>query len=202
MSSPGSDICSARRDADGLLRADLLELNLGCSPFTHDIAGDSDKNAVWKITENMVAPGSHVVFDWDNTLKLYDTVTRRLSLRVSYDLLYHLKHDLGCHLYIISALRPSALNLATLLHEVHALGLTDIFCNLPGQGAVGDVLVCGDYARRGNVIICGYNKAETFLKLSSFSAARGDRVFFFDDESVNVSNFRTLVHGSVCYLCK
>lgn len=158
------------------------------------------------ISNEMIEDGAHVVFDWDNTLKLYDRATRRLSSRVTREFLLHLKRQRHCQLYIISAIRPSALNLSTILCEVDKLGLTDIFVPDDGDqvdGTVGDrpVVKANEYAYRGHVIICGYDKAETFLKLSSFDAARGEKVVFFDDESVNIDNFRAIVPTSVCHLC-
>ncbi|XP_076471106.1 uncharacterized protein LOC143301004 [Babylonia areolata] len=155
------------------------------------------------IRDDMIEDGSHVVFDWDNTLKLYNRQTQQLSCRVSKDFLLRLKNQRGCQLYIISAIRPSQLNLATLLSEVDKLGLTDLFVRdssdeVDGAAADQAVVKNGEYAHMGNIIICGYDKAETFLKLSNFDSGRGDKVTFFDDEEVNVSNFSILVPNSRC----
>ena len=163
--------------------------------------------ATQNISDEMIADGAYVVFDWDNTLKLYDRETRQLSSRVSKEFLLHLKNDRNCQLFIISAIRPSAVNLATILFEVEKLGLTDVFINASGDqvdGLMADepVVKSNEYAYKGHVIICGYDKAETFLKLSSFSSARGEKVMFFDDEAVNIDNFNAIVPASVCYLCE
>lgn len=159
------------------------------------------------IRDDMIEDGAHVVFDWDNTLKLYDNKTHELSCRVSKQFLLHLKHDRHCQLYIISAIRPSALNLGTILSEVDKLGLTDVFTRdsgdvVDGSRAADKAVVTAEYAHKGNIIICGYDKAETFLKLSMFDSSRGDKVMFFDDEVVNINNFSALVPNSKCYLCE
>lgn len=146
------------------------------------------------ITDDLIEEdGSYVVFDWDNTLKLYNN--GQLSSRVSKQFLLHLKHDRHCHLYIISAIRPSILNMSTILHEVEKLDLLEVF-DVTADARV--ILQPNEYARKGNVIICGYDKAESFLKLSKYS---GGRVVFFDDESVNIHNFSSIVPNSSCYLC-
>ena len=163
--------------------------------------------ATRNISDEMIEDGAYVVFDWDNTLKLYDRGTRQLSSRVSREFLLHLKYDRGCRLFIISAIQPSAVNLSTLLFEVEKLGLTDVFVNdnrdqVDGVPADKPVVKSNEYAYMGNVIICGYDKAETFLRLSSFNSARGEKVVFFDDELVNIDNFSAIVPNSVCYLCE
>lgn len=160
------------------------------------------------ITDDMIEDGAYVVFDWDNTLKLYNRESRGLSSRVSHEFLHHLKHDRGCHLYIISAIRPSAINLKTILIEVDRLGLSDIFTsdnfgidNVDGP-SVDETFVPNQYARKGNIIICGYNKPAMFLELSSFDSAKGDKVIFFDDEEVNIDSFSACVPNSICYHCQ
>jgi hypothetical protein len=178
----------------------------------------ADKN----ITDEMIEDGAYVVFDWDNTLKLYDPKTRTLTSRVSREFLLHLKHNRRCRLFIISAVRPSAINLSTILYEVDKLGLTDLFLSEwkdedddlqtdgdkvdagPSSGTLTDVKpeVNSEYGRKGNIIICGYDKAETFLKISSLNAGQGDRVMFFDDEEVNVDNFSAIVPNSTCFHCQ
>ncbi|KAK7480393.1 hypothetical protein BaRGS_00028312 [Batillaria attramentaria] len=163
---------------------------------------------VTDIREDLIEKNAHVVFDWDNTLKLYDKQTGRLRSRVSRDFLVHLKRDLGCRLYIISAIRPSRINLSTILTEVERLGLTDVFVDDQEDSDDVDGTENGhkcevkpnEYAREGNVIICGYDKAETFLRLASFDADKGDKVIFFDDEEVNIENFEAIVPNSKCYL--
>ena len=167
------------------------------STISPDATEEPQMRTTRGISDGMIEDRAYVVFDWDNTLKLYDKKTRKLSCRVSIDFLLHLKNDRGCRLYIISAIRPSAINLSTILSEVEKLGLTDVFMS---DGAAQSVIKPGEYARQGNVIICGYDKAETFLKLSSFDADKGDKVMFFDDEEVNIHNFSAIVPTSACYL--
>ncbi|XP_070199892.1 uncharacterized protein [Littorina saxatilis] len=171
-----------------------------------------EEDGIKYITDDMIEDGAHVVFDWDNTLKLYDTKTKQLSLRVDKKFLLHLKNDRHCKLYVISAIRPSAMNLSTILLEIEKLRLTDVFVNVGFKkdgcdqvdGVVEDkpVVKPSEYAHKGNVIICGYDKAETFLKLSMFDASKGDKVVFFDDEYENVYNFHAIVPNSTCYFCK
>lgn len=118
------------------------------------------------------------------------------------------------------------MNLDTLLFEVKKLDLVDLFTKQ------GDVVECipEKHARLGNIVICGYDKAETFLELrhaQKTHPAMGensakqefsgqslncdevdsvdampsvDKVVFFDDEDVNIQNFSTIVQGSRCYL--
>ncbi|XP_052816514.1 uncharacterized protein LOC128244600 [Mya arenaria] len=183
------------------------------------------------ITSVGISDGSFVVFDWDNTLKLYNKETKSISSRVDRDVLLAWKRGRGCRMYIISAISPSRLNLETLLMEVERLGLRDVFVE-PGEGIV---LVPGRYARKGGVVVCGYDKAETFLEISGFGGVEFTQdddehadgisastakvadnvaletsknrvsvpaVFFFDDEEVNVNNFSSIVPGSMCYLVK
>lgn len=143
----------------------------------------------------MIKPRSKIVLDWDNTLKVYRKTDKALSSRVAKDRLLHWKKDLSCELFIISAIRPTRINLETILMEVDRLNLTEVFtCH-------GDEikLVSGKYARKGSVIICGYDKAETFLELCS-SDEEEHNIIFFDDEFVNIYNFRAIVPGSQCYL--
>ena len=152
------------------------------------------------ISNEMIEDGAHVVFDWDNTLKLYDKYTHQLSCRVSREFLLHLKQNRQCRLYIISAIRPSAINLGTILSEMDKLNLTDVFVE---NGDHHSSVVKSEYAHKGNVIICGYDKAETFLLLSGFDSSRGDHLIVFDDEEVNIYNFKTMIPSSRCfYICQ
>lgn len=178
-----------------------------------------------EIADDMIPDGGVIVFDWDNTLKIYDKKSRTIFPRVSRENLQRWKQEKRCEMYVISAIRPSRINLETLLLEVEKLGFLDIFTQ------ENDVMECvpGEYARRGNIVICGYDKAETFLmlrklqsskhsvkkdntvgtKVTSYDAIDGivpyatsEKVIFFDDEEPNIENFSTLVKGSVCYLVK
>lgn len=164
------------------------------------MASKSEFRKVTKIDDSLIENGAYVVFDWDNTLKLYNKETRELSCRVSREFLLHLKQDLGCDLYIISAIRPSKINMSTIMSEVKKLGLDDIFVEEDFQHTSPQEVKDNVYAREGNVIICGYDKAETFLKLAPFDASQGHKVIFFDDEEVNIENFGTIVPNSTCYL--
>lgn len=149
------------------------------------------------IEEWMIKPRSKIVLDWDNTLKVYRKSDKRLSSRVARDRLLHWKKNLSCELFIISAIRPTRMNLETILMEVERLNLTDVFtCH---NDVI--VLVSGKYARKGSVIICGYDKAETFVELCSHANDEDEHdIIFFDDEFVNIYNFRAIVPGSQCYL--
>ena len=198
-----------------------------------------------------IEEGSFVVFDWDNTLKIYDRTSKTIRSRFSREHLEALKHK-GCELFIVSAIAPRRLSLETLLLEVRKLGLEDLF-----TGEDYPITIIPDrYARKGNIIACGYDKAETFLELTkdwSFSSYTDDDrtdcvdrnlssntnddrtdcagsvnkydkhkdgkgisdfdeidgpstdtrnrrdVVFFDDEEVNILNFRELVKGSICH---
>lgn len=81
--------------------------------------------------------------------------------------------------------------------EVERLNLMEVFACHKDE----IVLVSGKYARKGSVIICGYDKAETFLELCSHTNDEQKQdIIFFDDEFVNIYNFRAIVPGSQCYL--
>jgi len=114
-----------------------------------------------EIADDMIPDKGVVVFDWDNTLKIYDKSSRTIFPRVTRDRLIKWKQEKQCDMYIISAIRPSKINLDTILFEVNKLGLLDIFSK------ESDTIECKPdrYARKGNVVICGYDKAETFLML-------------------------------------
>lgn len=161
------------------------------------------------ITDNLIPDYGIIVFDWDNTLKVYDHHSRQISSRVTKGQLEKWKLDKQCNMFIISAIRPSRMNMETLLFEVDKVGLTELFTT------EGDKieLKAGQYARKGNIVICGYDKAETFLQImkemnqpgcgdevDSGKPTESGKVVFFDDEEVNVINFRALVAGSKCYL--
>jgi len=118
-----------------------------------------------------IQSGSHVVFDWDNTLKLYDKKQRIISCRVDKHLLQTLKHEKQCKLYVISAISPSRMGLETLVHEVSKLGLLDIFTEPDDEPTIH----AGRYARKGNLITCGYDKAEIFLELSGLGTRSEER---------------------------
>lgn len=175
------------------------------------------------ISDDLIPDRGTIVFDWDNTLKLYNRETRQLSSRVEGESLRRWKLDKQCELYIISAISPSRINLETLLFEVRKLGLLEFFTKEEDPVEVR----AGELARKGNIIICGYDKAETFLKVKQQSSIRnedvvdsvhavqreacgkgscdlnsGDTVVFFDDEEVNIINFSAMVHNSICYLVK
>lgn len=172
-----------------------------------------------EISDEMVPEMAMVVFDWDNTLKLYDKSTNALSSRVPRDRLECWKREKHCELFIISAIFPSRLNLETLLLEVEKLQILDLFVD------EHDVIVVkpGRYARKGNVVICGYDKAETFIELRGLGhtldgsvlkneeqgihvkklGADNRTVVFFDDEEINVRNFVAFLgNKSICYLVK
>jgi hypothetical protein len=55
------------------------------------------------------------------------------------------------------------------------------------------------YARKGHVIVCGYDKAETFLEVFGDDDGRKTPVVFFDDERVNIDNFSPIVDNCTCY---
>ncbi|GFN77478.1 hypothetical protein PoB_000398400 [Plakobranchus ocellatus] len=138
-----------------------------------------------------IPPGSYVVFDWDNTLKLVNKTTKSIECSVTPIFLSNLISEKGCQLYIISAIRPSKMNMETLLMEVDKLGVREFFCpqgqqTFPeshkdtsctsnGQQTEHSSLQsCSiqhvkknslSYVRCGNIVICGYDKAEVFLQL-------------------------------------
>lgn len=153
----------------------------------------NDEKPYYHIEEWMIKPRSKIVFDWDNTLKVYNKSNKTLSSRVPKECLLRWQKDLSCELFIISAIRPTRLNMETILLEVDKLHLTEVFSCHNDEILV----VPGKYAKKGSVIICGYDKAETFLELCDLN---GNEVIFFDDEFVNIHNFRAIVPGSHCYL--
>ncbi|KAL4238512.1 hypothetical protein ACF0H5_003220 [Mactra antiquata] len=204
-----------------------------------------ETNTCHFITDGLIPLDGIVVFDWDNTLKIYDHRSRKISSRVPKEDLQRWKVKKHCEMFIISAIRPSRMNLETLLFEVSKVGLTELFIAESDEIEI----VAGKYARKGNIVICGYDKAETFLSIvnvsnptylddvevdgvdcvdaivptRSFSSGAVERnedisvdcvdgydytscnhsdksVIFFDDEEVNVTNFKALVPGSKCYL--
>ncbi|KAK3801738.1 hypothetical protein RRG08_033921 [Elysia crispata] len=232
-----------------------------------------------------IPKNSRVVFDWDNTLKIVNKRTKKIECSVQPSFLQKLITEKTCQLYIISAIRPSKMNMDTLLMEVDRLGIRKFFCpfwqseqqyqlNGPHEGqapsAVNKKLCTHEshsevikgkldtYVRWGNIIICGYDKAEVFLELLDAEkthhiktpiqilqplaltskaqittqqrislesqvedAADGlfedggkldtkvdsaqmpetskvRPVIFFDDEEVNILNFRTIIKDSLC----
>lgn len=122
----------------------------------------SRANICSEITEDLIPDGGTIVFDWDNTLKVYNHSNKQISSRVDRSTLQRWKHEKQCKMYVISAIRPSRINLETLLFEVRKLGLLEIFAKEEDKVEVK----AGKYARMGNVIICGYDKAETFLEIA------------------------------------
>lgn len=124
--------------------------------------------------------------------------------------------------------------------EVDRLGLRSYFCpKCKRENLFTDVcshdkepcVVCQHptYAAWGNIVICGYDKAEVFLTLRGNTGTSGcnhnegkplpcneteqvteldmphaldKRVYFFDDEVVNIENFRQIVRNSECVLVK
>jgi predicted ThiF/HesA family dinucleotide-utilizing enzyme len=73
----------------------------------------------------------------------------------------------------------------TILIEVDRLGLTNIFMEDDANIRV----VPHKYARKGNVIVCGYDKSETFLEVFGDDDGGKTPVVFFDDERVNIDIF-------------
>lgn len=130
--------------------------------------------------------GARVVFDWDNTLKIINKDTKSIECRVKPSFLQSLVKEKGCLLYIISAIRPSRMNMDTLLMEVDRLGIREFFCpfwqaqhhprsesnsienkSLGFQRSFVE-MIHGNvniYVRWGNIIICDYDKAEVFLEV-------------------------------------
>ena len=173
------------------------------------------------VKEELIKVPSAVVFDWDNTLKQYNSERRSIKSGVDKNILLKWKYDLKCHLFIISAIRPSKINMETILIEVERLELADVF--IDKHDAIQ--IIPNKYARKGNVIICGYDKAETFMDvfygeknktggdilvdgpgghdMTDGTAVSPDNsstpVLFFDDEQVNIDNFSQIVHNSICY---
>ena len=138
--------------------------------------GNIDKISVKEMSNVSVPSSAAIVFDWDNTLKQYDIANRSLKPGVSKNVLQKWKSEKHCQLFIISAIRPSKMNLETLLIEVGRLDLEDLFTEPSDQIQV----VPDKYARKGNIIICGYDKAETFLDLY-----RESRTYSTDDRQLN-----------------
>ena len=83
----------------------------------------------------------------------------------------------------------------TILIEVNRLGLTDIFMEDDANIRV----VPHKYARKGNVIVCGYDKSETFLEVFGDDDGGKTPVVFFDDERVNIDNLSPIVDNCTCY---
>lgn len=121
--------------------------------------------------------------DWDNTLKK--------SGKCSVPFTFFNREAVT--FMIISAIRPSRLNLESLMIEVDRLGLRQYFV-LPTDVPV----IRSDYCRLGNVVICGYDKVETFIELTGY-VGEGDGITFYDDEKVNIDNWRARLPKSVCY---
>lgn len=119
-------------------------------------------NTCTEITDKLIPERGTVVFDWDNTLKLYNRETRKISTRVDKSNLHRWRTEKQCDMYIISAIYPSKINLETLLFEVNKLGLLEFFTKEDDKVEVQ----AGKFARKGNIIICGYDKAETFINVT------------------------------------
>lgn len=164
---------------------------------------NSQIRSIHIIEHDMIPNNSRVVFDWDNTLKVINKEKRTIESRLSASFLSHLKDDKLCELFIISAIRPSKMNLDTLLMEVDRLGLRQFFCDADDTTIKQRTLVDFPWMREGNIIICGYDKAEAFLSLTSTDQVDGVNierpVVFFDDEEVNIHNFNAIVKGSQCF---
>ena len=163
-----------------------------------------------EILEDHIPDNSYVVFDWDNTLKVIDRQQRSIKSRVNKEFLEGLKTKKKCSLFVISAISPSRINMETLLLEMDRLDLTSVFVNQEPSEEVspskGITVVPGQYACKGNAIICGYDKAEVFLQVMSERTktpqwnSNGDKkVVFFDDEIVNIDNFSVIVKNSQCF---
>ncbi|GFS12477.1 hypothetical protein ElyMa_006698700 [Elysia marginata] len=131
------------------------------------------------------------------TEKLVNKEAKRIECSVKPSFLQNLVVEKKCQLYIISAIRPSRMNMDTLLMEVDRLGIRKYFCpfwqsqhqqnpksvtdesnqDLGGLESCVE-LVQGNldaYVRWGNIIICGYDKAEVFLEILSAEETRGMR---------------------------
>ncbi|XP_045194526.2 uncharacterized protein LOC123550154 [Mercenaria mercenaria] len=119
-------------------------------------------NTCTRITNNLIPDGGTIVFDWDNTLKLYDHTNRQIFSRVGKASLQRWKTEKNCDMYIISAIYPSKINLDTLLFEVNKLDLLEFFTKEEDKVEVK----AGKFARKGNIIICGYDKAEMFIEVT------------------------------------
>ena len=101
-------------------------------------------------------------------------------------------------MYVISAIKPSRINMETLLIEVDRIGVRECFSEL-----TDDIVIKDGYARYGNFIICGYDKAETLKKVmledTKTSLDDNSNVILFDDEYVNIENFMNILPGCSCY---
>lgn len=147
------------------------------------------KISIGDVKESTVSSSSAVVFDWDNTLKQYNPEKRTLKTGVDRSILLKWKNDLKCQLFIISAIRPSKMNMETILIEIERLGLTDVFIEKSDDIQI----VPNKYARKGNVIICGYDKAETFMDIfygrkDFINVDKGDMLDSGPRGKVNVEN--------------
>lgn len=145
-----------------------------------------------------IPDGAHVVFDWDNTLKLYDG--RAISCRFDIADLSAMRRR-GCVLYVMSAIAPRRAAFETLLYEVETLGLTWLFMDDDPAAAAANVEVDRRYCRKGRIVSCGYDKAEVFMEISGHKMPTTTTpTYFFDDEPINIYNFRHLVPNSHCHL--
>uniref|UniRef100_A0A0B6ZJ27 Uncharacterized protein n=1 Tax=Arion vulgaris TaxID=1028688 RepID=A0A0B6ZJ27_9EUPU len=117
-----------------------------------------------------------VVFDWDNTLKVTSADRKAITSGLSKESLNTLVQVKQSTLYIISAIRPTRMNMDTLLIEVDKLGLRRYFCPECKREHFSSEVCSHDiksdivrdnhpYVCWGNIIICGYDKAEVFLEL-------------------------------------
>ncbi len=148
-----------------------------------------------EISDTIIPNNSVIIFDWDNTLKLYDRKNHIIYLGVTREKLLEWKNDKSCILYIISAIHPSKINMDTLLMELEKLNIKDIFINECDEL----IIKYNKYVKKGNVIICGYDKAETLMELNTKLNNITNNVIFFDDEYINVINFEKIVKNSKCY---
>lgn len=89
--------------------------------------GHIEEISIAEIHEGLVRVPSAVVFDWDNTLKQYDSARRSIRSGVDRNVLEKWKEDRQCRLFVISAIRPTRINVETILIEVDRLELTDMF---------------------------------------------------------------------------
>ena len=90
--------------------------------------GRSHRGDLHRRNRRGAGPGSlGVVFDWDNTLKQYDSARRSIRSGVDRNVLEKWKEDRQCRLFVISAIRPTRINVETILIEVDRLESTDIF---------------------------------------------------------------------------
>lgn len=89
--------------------------------------GHIEEISIAEIREGLVRVSSAVVFDWDNTLKKHDSAMRSIRSGVDRNVLEKWKEDRQCRLFVISAIRPTRINVETILIEVDRLELTDMF---------------------------------------------------------------------------